>query len=362
MKFLNIDGRLTAVNAVLPNVIPDKLPDTRNLGVLLRVLVSVNLIALMVALANGDTLSAGAFRFVDHSTMLEVMLFITVGLLALLRDWLAKLEYRQGVAASVGLAMVVAWLVRRGLSDVFPITPASYPRAIGGAGFICFGLLGYFRLRGRAMSPLLTEARLQALQARIRPHFLFNSLNAVLSLIRSEPRKAEHALEDMADLFRVFMAENRDLVPLVKEVGLARQYLGIEALRLGDRLKLEWHVERMPDDALVPPLILQPLLENAVYHGIEPSITPGVISINIFLTRNELHIDIRNPYYKEGGKHHAGNKMAMGNIRERLSLHFDAEANLKTTVGNDYYQTHLTLPYRPAKDARHDIEATHFSR
>jgi two-component system sensor histidine kinase AlgZ len=218
-------------------------------------------------------------------------------------------------------------------------------------------LLGYFRLRGRALSPLLTEARLQALQARIRPHFLFNSLNAVLSLIRKEPMKAEHALEDLADLFRVFMAENRDLAPLAREMALARQYLGIELLRLGERLQVEWHTDKMPGDALIPPLTLQPLLENAVYHGIEPSAAPGIISINVYRARDEVHIDIRNPYFRDGGQHHAGNKMAMGNIRERLALHFDAEASLKTTVGSDYYQVHITLPYRPGRIARHDRSA-----
>src|SRR5690606_6662065 len=205
-------------------------------------------------------------------------------------------------------------------------------------------LLGYFNLRSRALSPAITEARLQALQARIRPHFLFNSINAALSLVRSEPRRAEAALEDMADLFRVLMADNRELAPLADEVQLCRQYLGLEQLRLGERLRLEWHVDKMPGDALVPPLVLQPLLENAVYHGIEPSSEPGVVSINIYAVRNEVHMVLRNPYRKEGS-HHAGNKMALANIRERLHLHFDAEASLRTSVGDSHYEVHITLPY-----------------
>jgi two-component system sensor histidine kinase AlgZ len=114
-------------------------------------------------------------------------------------------------------------------------------------------LLAYFDLRGRALSPALAEARLQALQARIRPHFLFNSINAVLSLVRQEPRRAETALEDMAELFRALMADNRELTPLVNEIELCRQYLNLEQLRLGDRLQIEWHIDKMPRDALVPP-------------------------------------------------------------------------------------------------------------
>jgi two-component system sensor histidine kinase AlgZ len=204
--------------------------------------------------------------------------------------------------------------------------------------------MGYFNLRNRALSPAISEARLQALQARIRPHFLFNSLNAVLSLMRSDPKRAELALEDLADLFRVLMGDNRDLVPVDTELKLCRQYLAIEALRLGDRLQVEWHLENAPKDALIPPLVLQPLIENAVYHGIEPGAEPGVISINVFHVRKELHMVIKNPYRKDGA-HHGGNKMAVGNIRERLALHFDAEASMQMRVYENRYEVHIIVPY-----------------
>jgi len=207
-------------------------------------------------------------------------------------------------------------------------------------------MLAYFHLRARALSPAIAEARLQALQARIRPHFLFNSINAVLSLVRKEPARAETALQDMADLFRVLMRDNRDLTPLADEVELCRQYLELEQLRLGERLTVDWNLKSMPGDALVPPLVLQPLLENAVYHGIEPSSEPGVVSVNVFLTRGVVHAILRNPYRKEGGRHHSGNKMALGNVRERLALHFDAEASLESRVTKDGYEVHIRLPYR----------------
>jgi two-component system sensor histidine kinase AlgZ len=213
-------------------------------------------------------------------------------------------------------------------------------------------LLFYFALRAKALSPAIAEARLQALQARIRPHFLFNSITAVLSLIRSDPRRAETALEDMADLFRVLMRDNRQLAPLVDEVALCKQYLDLEKLRLGDRLCIDWHVDNMPRDALVPPLVLQPLLENAVYHGIEPSSAPGVIAINIFLRRGEVHAILRNPY-QDGSRHRGGgNKMALANIRERLALHFDAEAGLESKVTRETYEVHIRMPYRTVSRAR----------
>jgi len=208
-------------------------------------------------------------------------------------------------------------------------------------------VLGYFDLRARALSPAIAEARIQALQARIRPHFLYNSINAVLSLIRSEPRRAERALEDMADLFRVLMSDNRTLAPIATEVELARQYLAIESLRLGDRLKVSWRTEGMPADALVPPLVLQPLVENAVYHGIEPSPQGGEIAIEVALSGGQLLMTLSNPLPAES-RHSQGNKMALANIRERLQLHFDAEASMKSEVRDGTYRITIRVPYLTA--------------
>jgi two-component system, LytTR family, sensor histidine kinase AlgZ len=115
-------------------------------------------------------------------------------------------------------------------------------------------------------------------------------------------------------------------------------------LRLGDRLKIEWRTERMPSDALVPPLILQPLLENAVYHGVEPRIEPSLVSIDIYTADDRVHAVLRNPYGKKAGAH-SGNRMALANIRERLQLHFDAEATLTADVAGGTYQVHIVMPY-----------------
>jgi two-component system sensor histidine kinase AlgZ len=216
------------------------------------------------------------------------------------------------------------------------------------SGTLAALLLGYFHLRSKALSPAITEARLQALQARIRPHFLFNSLNAVLSLVRSDPRRAERALEDLSDLFRALMSDTRQLAPLEEEIALTRAYLNLEELRLGERLKVVWFIDKMPSDALIPPLVIQPLVENAVYHGIEPHRESGEISLNIYRSQDMVHVVIRNPYAGEGN-HHVGNKIAMANIRERLSLHFDLDATLKSELLGAVYQVHITLPYTRAR-------------
>ena len=311
---------------------------------MLRILVAATAMSLAAAVIQASSWTMIMEQWFGISALVQPIVILSLVLLSLVTRWLRRLDYKVAVVLVVLIELVIASAVVSFTSSLFESATADVMRAMLFTGVFTTVMLGYFNLRSRALSPAITEARLQALQARIRPHFLFNSINAVLSLVRSQPRRAETALEDMADLFRVLMADNRDLAPLQNEIELCRQYLSLEQLRLGERLQLDWHVDNMPGDALVPPLVLQPLLENAVYHGIEPSIEPGVVSINIYHVRNEVHMVLRNPYRKEGS-HHVGNKMALGNIRERLHLHFDAEASLKASVGDDHYEVHITLPY-----------------
>lgn len=337
-----------AMGSIDQSIHRDALPDFRNLGVTLRIVCIVLLLCVFAALCQAQSW-AGAFdRFVEIAASVQPALF-----LSLLALWgasrpLRQRRYREGVLLVVVLELLVVAAVHAGLTRLMP---GSAPGGLERYWLLTLAvtalILYYFHLRSRALSPALTEARLQALQARIRPHFLFNSINAVLSLIRLEPRRAEVALEDMADLFRVLMADNRELSTLAREVELTRQYLNLEQLRLGRRLRVEWHIDNMPAQALIPPLVLQPLVENAVYHGIEPCARPGVVSINVYKARSEVHLVLRNPYRREG-VHHTGNKMALNNIRERLSLHFDAEAGLRTTVSENTYQVHIVIPYRTA--------------
>ena len=327
------------------------LPDLRNLGTILRILVAVNGATLAIALAREPRLPLVLGEWARLTGFVEPHLFAELAVLWLLQPWLAGL--RGPVAITIVTLVTCAIgigadaLTPRMAGDV----PGALVRHLVFALAAQFLLIGYFRLRARALSPAITEARLQALQARIRPHFLFNSITAVLSLMRSEPRRAEVALEDLADLFRVLMRDNRELAPLADEVELCRQYLDLEQLRLGDRLVIDWNVKSMPGDALVPPLVLQPLLENAVYHGIEPLTTQGVLSINIFLSRDEVHAILKNPYVANGARHQVGNRMALDNIRERLALHFDAEASLESRATRDTYEVHIRMPYRTQKPA-----------
>ena len=338
-------ARMASINQIPAGTL---LPDFRNLGVMLRILVIVMALSVLAAMLKSSNWGTFMQQWVGITALVQPIAIVSVLLLGVANVGLHRIEYRVAIGAIVLTELLITLGVLNFAAFVLGTDLEDAWRDMFFTLVATFALVGYFNLRNRALSPALAEARLQALQARIRPHFLFNSINAVISLIRADPRRAETALEDMADLFRVLMADNRDLAPLENEVELCRQYLAIEQLRLGPRLQIDWHVDKMPKDALSPPLLLQPLLENAVYHGIEPSIEPGVISVNIYDVRDQVHMVLRNPYRRDGSNH-SGNKMALANIRERLALHFDVEASLQARAGDREYEVHITIPYVKAR-------------
>ena len=322
-----------------------RLPNFCNLGVMLRALIVVNLFVFAAAAMRTRTLEGYWYEFLLLAAFVEPVLILSLVVLCAARRPLHAIGYVPAIFTISLFELVLAWGMSEAIEAFFPdVPPLPFPLVAFLALFATLVTLLYFDMRARALSPAVAEARIQALQARIRPHFLYNSINAALSFIRSEPRKAEKVLEDLADLFRVLMADNRTLAPLGKEVDLARQYLAIEELRLGDRLRIKWNVDAMPADALVPPLILQPLMENAVYHGIEPADAGGEITIEIRREGERVLMVLTNPFSGTNG-HPAGNKMAVANIRERLQLHFDAEATMRSEVVGGQYRVTIRLPY-----------------
>lgn len=337
------------VESINQNPLPDALPNFRNLGATLRIVLLVNGIALLAALVQAISMQDIVNRFIDGSAFLQPVLLTSLLLLYVLNDILARLVYWRGVAAVIVLVIAVTLAIAFLGGDLY--TPAlenvsfhTWKNALL-SGTLTALLLLYFRLRAMSLSTALHDARLQALQARIRPHFLFNSINAVLSIVRADPKRAETALEDMADLFRMAMADSQKMVLLRREIELSRQYLSLEKLRLGERLRENWQIDEALNEALLPPLILQPLLENAVYHGIEPLSEGGLIEVKLSRKGNELHLDVRNPCQGQCGVHN-GNKMALENIRERLALQFDVEAKYTVESGSDFYHVHIQLPYK----------------
>jgi two-component system sensor histidine kinase AlgZ len=326
--------------------VPDALPDFRNLGVAARILVGVNLGAFVAAAIRSNSFSQLVGEFLEIALVVEPVLIAGLALLSVTSRWLARLPYLIGLAtvAAMVLILTAGAAFLRASVDAAPL---GIVRAGAFALLTTAVLAGYFHLRSRAFSPALSEARLQALQARIRPHFLFNTLNAVLSLIRKDARRAEAAIEDLAELYRMVMADAKNLTTLARELDLTRQYLNLEQLRLGNRLVVDWQVAHAPRDALVPPLLLQPLVENAVYHGIEPGVEPGTIVIAIRRERDRVHLKLTNPYHPDY-QHRQGNRIALANIRERLALHFDVEGLLESGVRGSRYEIRMTMPYRRA--------------
>ncbi len=322
-----------------------RLPNFCNLGVMLRTLIVANVFVLFAAILRSARLESVPLEFVMMAAFCEPVILASVGVLCLTRGWLHRLRYPAALAVVGVLVVAIAGILHVVAGTLVPDRAAVpfAPVALV-ALFVAGFTVAYFDLRSRALAPAIAEARIQALQARIRPHFLYNSINAVLSLIRAEPRRAEAVLEDMADLFRVLMADNRTLAPLAAEVELTRGYLAIESLRLGERLRVTWKTEGMPGDALVPPLLLQPLVENAVYHGIEPSAAGGEIAIEVTVSGRQVVMTLTNPL-PGVTRATAGNRMATANIRERLQLHYDAEASMQSEVRDGIYRVTIRVPY-----------------
>lgn len=206
-------------------------------------------------------------------------------------------------------------------------------------------LLRYFYLQAQWKEQKQSElkARIQALQARIRPHFLFNSMNSIASLITINPEQAEDAVLDLCSLFRATLNNQETLIPIEDEIELCKRYLNIEALRLGGRLKLDWQFTQPSKKIQIPPLTLQPLFENAIYHGIQPRIDGGTITLNIEEKSHSLSIMISNPL-AEATNNHDGNHIALDNIRSRIQAIFGDHAILKTSSYNDTFTVTLRIP------------------
>ena len=346
---------MNKADSIKQNALPDALPNFRNLGVTLRILLICNGLALLGALLLANAWSEVSLRMVQIAALLAPVLLSSLLLLWAAQPWLSRLDGMRGGLAVNALVVALTLIAYYLGGELYR------PSGRADAGFdavryallgiaTCTFLLAYFRWRSRALSRALHDAQLQALRARIRPHFLFNTLNAVLSIVRTRPEQAEAALEDMSDLFRMAMSEENNLVPLGQEIRLGKQYLALEQLRMGGRLQAEWKVDA-PDDAPIPPLLLQPLLENAVYHGIEPLPQGGCIRIGLRRSDGELRIVVENPCPAREAVPHPGSHMALQNIRQRLALLFDVEARYEAEHGKDFYRVEIALPHTQEKTA-----------
>ncbi len=338
------------------------LPDCCNLGTVVRVLIPLNLCVLLLLWLIPST---GGQGWPVLGTVLHVNAIAASSLLLLCsmrRFANGAVRWMQwSIALGVpALLTVLVSLIDSGTSSRFSADAWGLwllPRVLA-ALVVAWAMIEFLRLRQLSLQPSQAEGRLQALQARIRPHFLFNSLNTVLGLMRSDPRQAERTLENLADLFRVFMKDSRELVPLDDEVLLCKEYLTIEKLRLAERLSVRWDLADMPGDALLPSLLLQPLVENAVHHGIEPYVGTGEIVVSIAKSGDRVRVEIVNPI-PDAPPNRPGNHMALSNVRERLDLTFDVEGQLDTISLDGQFRVIVQFPYRKERrrrDVRRSID------
>ena len=208
-------------------------------------------------------------------------------------------------------------------------------------------LVTALQLRARARTPAATAARLTELQSRIRPHFLFNTLNSAIALVRDEPAKAEALLEDLSDLFRHALVEQGESATLEEEITLARRYLDIEQVRFGERMRVQWQIDPRAHAARLPPLLLQPLVENAVKHGVEPSAHGGKLRITAEQRGSRVVLTITNtlpPESASGEQRPRGHGIAQANVRERLRLLHDVDCDFQAGVDNGLYRVRISLP------------------
>lgn len=329
------------------------LPNFCNVNVIFMLILLVEMLALVL------TSAPATVKFWDQLAFIS-MLMLWIGLLnaAVLcsaRRWLNALPTRTGISLSFALMMLISFafcLLIIGTNRWLELDPVTSPlgdyflaRIMLISAVVYAVSLRYFYVhqQWKIHIQAQSKAEIQALQARIRPHFLFNSMNTIASLIAFNPDKAEKAVEDLSDLFRASLREQTTNT-LADELELTHSYLAIEALRLGERLQLESQID---DDLLateVPALCLQPLVENAIYHGIEPLIQGGVISISAKRKDHRLVLSVSNPLGSGAMRNHQGNQMAQNNIQQRLALVYGNRASFTIRAGDDTYTVILEIP------------------
>jgi two-component system sensor histidine kinase AlgZ len=318
------------------------LPDLCGVRPLFAIVIIGQLLVFVLVLARAGIGPVALRELALLSLYVQWIGLAAAAVLCLSRGWLSRLPERLAAGLSYALVMlaaaIVCWLAglvvypAGGEAALIALDASDFRvRTLVIAAIVAALVLRYFYVnhQWRQRTAAESAARLQALQARIRPHFFFNCMNTIASLTRRDPPAAERAVEDLADLFRASLSDARSLVPLAEELELVRRYLAIEALRLGPRLRVAWDIEALPPDALIPQFTLQPLVENAVYHGIERLEEGGEIRIAGRAGRDELVVEIANPV-RAAGPRARGLHLAQENVRLRLAAHFGERGRLET--------------------------------
>jgi two-component system sensor histidine kinase AlgZ len=339
------------------------LPNFCTARAVLAIVIICELTALVLALARNEAV-LGFWPDLARTSMFLLWIgLFGAGQLCMLRAYLNRQSLAKGsfivlalTAALVTIISSAAYLlgVRGGWLTDAALVPDDHwtflVRNVVIAIIVTSLALRYFYVthEWRHNVELEAKARVHALQARIRPHFLFNSMNTIAALTRSNPARAEEAVQDLADLFRANLSEKRNQIPLSDEIDVAHTYQRMEQLRLGDRLRVDWKIDSLPRDALVPGLTLQPLLENAIYHGVEPRADGGTVTVTGEFRNGMITVVVRNPVPLANFTVRDGNRLALANIKERMDLMYGERATVKAGRFDDEYIVTLRFPFTPA--------------
>ena len=342
MKDSQILSTFPGVAPPLPPQVPVLVFDTCQTGVVLRAVLFVELCAGVAALYVAQTAVDWMvwLGLVTTGVLPATLVWLLVGCVA--KRGLARLApaWQYGLAVTLG---GVAGLYGCGLLVWSGLVPHAPWGASGASGVLLSSLLvAALVMRSKGAMPAHTKARLAELQSRIRPHFLFNTLNSAIALVRAEPAKAEAILEDLSDLFRQALRDSDEPVSLAQEVDLAHRYLAIEQVRFGERLRVRWTLDPEADGARLPPLLLQPLVENAVCHGVEPS--PEGADIHISTQRRGSTVVIKISNTVPAGQGVQGQGLALRNVRERLNLLHDVRGDFRYGLTQGVYWVRMELP------------------
>lgn len=322
----------------------------------LVVIVVAELMAVVLTLMGGFY---QPFSFNQLAIYSFFMQWVGITSAAMLCRWRHYLNRQKVAVAALLVVLIVAgdtfifsllgqafksWLA--GVTVSFSILNADVLRATLIAAILAGMTMRYFYVQEELLKRRESElkARIQSLQSRIRPHFLFNSMNIISSLIAEEPNTAEQAVEDLSELFRASLKESHEQVRLAEELDLCRRYVRIEQLRMGDRLQVNWQIDDRVLNQKLPLLMLQPLLENAIYHGIQPLPEGGKVTLAAQIVAGQVVISVSNPVANVQSAH-SGNRMALENIRHRLQVLHGADGRLESGQTASQFNVTIRFPY-----------------
>lgn len=333
------------------------LPDFCAAGAIFVVVLVAELVAILLTLASHTTPGTFLTELAKMSMFILWLGLLGAAVLCKIRPWVEKF----GATRAFVISFILLELLSVAIAEITYQLTSFYGEAViindTHAAFILrtFAISSivialamrylYISSEWRRSVVLEAQARISALQALIRPHFLFNSMNTIASLTRTDPRQAEEAIEDLADLLRANLGGPKDRTSLKEELEVAAIYQRIEKLRLGERLTVNWNVGELPMRALIPSLTIQPLLENAIYHGIELLPDGGEVTVNGVRIDDDLEIEIRNPVPLDRSENKGGNQMALSNIRQRFELAYGAKAAVSVDESDDAFSVKLRFPY-----------------